>query len=175
METFPMDDAATFQIRGIRPGAWIISSWKTRASEYLGRAAALPLDRVELLEASFGKSGFWGESGRKPVSSEIQPTRGANFPAAQKNVFGKLGNGFLPNPIHPDTREKPSTHPRTGTTPPSPPASPPSAPRKTTSSSPLIAPAPSPSRGVHPPPPPPPTAPLPHLPHLIPSLILFSC
>jgi hypothetical protein len=50
METFPMDDAATFQIRGIRPGAWIISSWKTRASEYLGRAAALPLDRVELLE-----------------------------------------------------------------------------------------------------------------------------
>jgi hypothetical protein len=62
------------------------------------------------------ESRVWGDSGRKPVTSGIQPTRGRIFPAAQKTYLTNWGM-FFPNPIHPDTREKPSTRPPTGTTP----------------------------------------------------------
>jgi hypothetical protein len=42
---------------------------------------------VSIRPRSFGKSGFFGvgASGRKRVTSEIQPTRGANFPCGPKN------------------------------------------------------------------------------------------
>jgi hypothetical protein len=63
-------------------------------------------------QASFGKAGFEGELGRKPVTRGIQPTRGRIFPVVQKTYLEKWKIVFVPTQSTPTpVRNRPHVRP----------------------------------------------------------------